>query len=66
MVIRHKLCDLAFISELRRAQPVRRAPELAAVMSEARAWWWDRKGEIPPGKLGFYEMPVFNFFQVSS
>ena len=45
---------------------LRRAPELAAVMSEAQAWWWDRKGEIPPGKQGFYEMPVFNFFQVSS
>ena len=42
---------------------VKRAPELAAVMSESKAWWWDRKGEIPPGKQGFYEMPVFNFFQ---
>jgi len=42
---------------------VKRAPELAAVMYEPKAWWWDRKGEIPPGKQGFYEMPVFNFFQ---
>lgn len=42
---------------------LKRAPELAAVMSDETAWWWDRKGEIPPGKRDFYPMPVFNFFE---
>ena len=32
-------------------------------MSQPGIWWWDRKGEIPPGKTGVYEMPVYNFFQ---
>ena len=36
---------------------------LQAVMSDPEAWWWDRKGEIPPGKKGYYAMPVFNFFE---
>ena len=42
---------------------VKRAPELAAVMADEKAWYFDRKGEIPPGKQGFYPIPVFNFFQ---
>ena len=43
VVIRHKLCDLAFISELRRAQPVRRAPELA----DEFVYWYSRPEGTP-------------------
>lgn len=42
---------------------LKRAPELARVMTERGVWYWDRKGEIPEGKAAVYEMPVFNFFQ---
>ncbi len=42
---------------------VKRAPALAAVMADEGAWYFDRKGEIPPGKKGYYPIPVFNFFE---
>mmetsp|Transcript_37065 Transcript_37065/g.82427 ORF Transcript_37065/g.82427 Transcript_37065/m.82427 type:complete len:361 (+) Transcript_37065:175-1257(+) len=41
---------------------LKRAPELANVLADPNAWYFDRKGEIPPGKKGFYPIPVFNFF----
>ena len=28
--------------------------------------WVDRKNEVPPGKLPYYQMPVFNFHQASN
>ena len=34
-------------------------PELAHVL--AGPWYFDRKGEIPPGKQPFFEIPVFNY-----
>jgi hypothetical protein len=34
-------------------------PHLARVL--AGPWFMDRKGEVPPGKKPFFEIPVFNF-----
>jgi hypothetical protein len=34
-------------------------PHLARVL--AGPWYMDRKGEVPPGKQPFFEIPVFNF-----
>jgi hypothetical protein len=36
-------------------------PHLARVL--AGPWFMDRKGEVPPGKKPFFEIPVFNFFR---
>ena len=37
----------------------RRRPDLAEVL--AGPWFYDRKGEVPPGKQPFFEIPVLNF-----
>ena len=41
---------------------VRRRPDLAPVL--AGPWFYDRKGEVPPGKKPFFEIPVFNYHEV--
>ena len=38
---------------------LRRRPDLAHLL--AGPWFFDRKGEVPEGKKGFFEIPVFNF-----
>lgn len=43
---------------------VRRRPDLARVL--AGPWYMDRKGEVPQGKLGYFELPVFNYHKVPS
>ena len=40
---------------------VRRRPDLAPVL--AGPWFYDRKGEVPPGKKPFFEIPVFNYHE---
>lgn len=40
---------------------LRRRPDLAEVL--AGPWFFDRKGEVPPGKKGFFEIPVFNYYK---
>ena len=40
---------------------LRRRPDLARVL--AGPWFFDRKGEVPAGKQGFFELPVFNYYQ---
>jgi hypothetical protein len=40
---------------------VRRRPDLARLL--AGPWHMDRKGEVPAGKQGFFELPVFNYHQ---
>ncbi|KAF8060336.1 SAT17 [Scenedesmus sp. PABB004] len=39
---------------------LRDAPHLAAALA-GPDWYYDRKGEIPPGKKPFFRMPVFNY-----
>ena len=41
---------------------VRRRPDLARLL--AGPWFMDRKGEVPAGKQGYFELPVFNYFKV--
>ncbi len=41
---------------------VRRRPDLARLL--AGPWFMDRKGEVPAGKKGFFELPVFNYHKV--
>ena len=41
---------------------VRRRPDLARVL--AGPWFMDRKGEVPEGKKGYFELPVFNYHEV--
>lgn len=41
---------------------VRRRPDLARLL--AGPWFMDRKGEVPEGKKGYFELPVFNYHQV--
>ena len=41
---------------------VRRRPDLARLL--AGPWFMDRKGEVPNGKLGYFELPVFNYHNV--
>lgn len=38
-----------------------RRPDLLPVL--AGPWFFDRKGEVPPGKQGFFEVPVLNFYE---
>lgn len=38
---------------------LKRRPDLAHLL--AGPWFFDRKGEVPEGKQGFFEIPVFNF-----
>lgn len=38
---------------------LKRRPDLAQLL--AGPWFFDRKGEVPPGKQGFFEIPVLNF-----
>ena len=40
---------------------LRRRPDLARLL--AGPWFMDRKGEVPEGKRGFFELPVFNYHQ---
>ena len=42
---------------------LRRRPDLARLL--AGPWFFDRKGEVPEGKRGFFEIPVFNFYKAS-
>lgn len=39
------------------------APEAAKAAAARDAWFYDRRGEVPKGKKGFFEMPVFNYFR---
>lgn len=39
----------------------RRRPDLAEVLARRGAWYYDRRGEVPPGKDPFFEIPVLNF-----
>ena len=43
-------------------QILQRRPDLARLL--AGPWFFDRKGEVPAGKKGFFEIPVFNFYKV--
>jgi hypothetical protein len=38
----------------------RRRPDLAAVLFEPLCF--DRRGEVPPGKKGYYESPIFHWY----
>jgi hypothetical protein len=38
---------------------LKRRPDLAKLL--AGPWYFDRKGEVPQGKQGFFEIPVLNF-----
>ncbi|GBF87480.1 taurine catabolism dioxygenase [Raphidocelis subcapitata] len=38
---------------------LKRRPDLARVL--AGDWYFDRKGEVPPGKKGYFVIPVFNY-----
>jgi Taurine catabolism dioxygenase TauD, TfdA family len=38
----------------------RRRPDLAAVLFEPLCF--DRRGEVPPGKKGYYEIPIFHWY----
>lgn len=40
---------------------LRSRPELIPVL--CGPWYFDRKGEVPPGKLPYFEIPVFNFYK---
>lgn len=40
---------------------LRRRPDLGPVL--AGDWFFDRKGEVPPGKKPFFAIPVFNYFK---
>eukprot|EP00884_Botryococcus_braunii_P007135 jgi/Botrbrau1/16422/Bobra.0142s0021.1 len=41
---------------------LKRRPDLADTLA-APIWYFDRKGEIPEGKLPYFELPVFNYYQ---
>ena len=41
---------------------MRSRPDLLPVLTGP--WYFDRKGEVPPGKQGFFEIPVLNFHEV--
>ena len=43
---------------------LKRRPDLAPVM--AAPWYMDRKGEVPEGKQPYFQIPIFNYFKVSS
>ena len=38
-------------------------PEAARAAAASNSWFYDRRGEVPRGKKGFFEMPVFNYHQ---
>jgi hypothetical protein len=38
-----------------------RAPHLLAELEALPGLYWDRKGEVPPGRLPFYRGPIFNY-----
>ena len=38
-------------------------PDLVQLL--AQPWYFDRKNEVPEGKLPYFAMPIFNFHQVS-
>jgi hypothetical protein len=40
------------------------SPEAVAAL--AGTWYLDRKGELPPGKLPFFVMPVVHWHKVSA
>ena len=42
------------------AEMVRRRPDLAVVLFEP--FCFDRRGEVPPGKKGYYETPIFHWY----
>ncbi len=43
---------------------LKQRPDLAHLL--AGPWFFDRKGEVPEGKQGFFEIPVFNFHVISA
>ena len=43
---------------------VRKRPDLARLL--AGPCFMDRKGEVPAGKQGYFELPVFNYHKVRS
>jgi hypothetical protein len=40
---------------------LKRRPDLGPVL--AGPWFFDRKGEVPPGKKPFFAIPVFNYYK---
>jgi hypothetical protein len=38
----------------------RQRPDLAAILFEP--FYFDRRGEVPPGKTGYYKMPIFHWY----
>jgi len=36
-------------------------PAAVATLTARGTWYYDRKGEVPAGKEGFFEMPILNF-----
>ena len=42
---------------------LRSAPEAARAAAARGAWFYDRRGEVPSGKEGFFEQPVFNYHE---
>lgn len=40
---------------------LKRRPDLGPVL--AGDWYFDRKGEVPPGKKPFFAIPVFNYYK---
>lgn len=40
---------------------VQEDPPAVALLASRGAWFYDRRGEVPAGKDGFFEMPVFNY-----
>ena len=42
---------------------LRSAPEAARAAAARGAWFYDRRGEVPRGKEGFFEQPVFNYHE---
>lgn len=43
---------------------LKQRPDLADTLT-APIWFFDRKGEVPEGKLPYFELPVFNYYQVN-
>eukprot|EP00879_Flechtneria_rotunda_P008142 GHRR01008527.1.p1 GENE.GHRR01008527.1~~GHRR01008527.1.p1 ORF type:complete len:362 (+),score=138.84 GHRR01008527.1:379-1464(+) len=41
---------------------LKKAPHLVPVLAGPN-WYFDRKGEVPPGKKPFFRIPVFNYYK---
>ncbi len=42
---------------------LRTSPELVPLMASHTEWFFDRKGEVPPGKQPYMRIPIFNLYQ---